>query len=212
MTQANDSILVTPGVGATVATNNPGDGKEYQVIMMAGRGGHLLGTRPTYIAQTPASVLAANKHHLTIFNGSGSGKLLTIQAIIARKNMAAVTGVPFELDFNWITASGSGGTAITAKPLRQTNPAIPAQIGFWNNRTSPTEDTAAFQWIQWLHSEETNIAAQVQEAFPIWPPGTVPVLAEWQDLTLEEGDGLTLKQITSTTAGTYYFTVMFCLE
>lgn len=43
MAQANDSILVTPGSGATVATHNPGDSKEYQVVMLAGDKGHIHG-------------------------------------------------------------------------------------------------------------------------------------------------------------------------
>jgi len=215
MTQANDSILVTPGSGATVATTNPGDGKEYQVVMLAGRSGHLLGTKPTYIVQTPFQALAQNKHHITVFNTSGSNAVVTIQAIMAQKNFAAVTGVAWQLDMNWITAENGtpGGTLLTAKKYRQTNGAVPSQIAFRAAPTgAPTEDASIFQFSQFLHSEETNVAAQVKESLTIWPPGQVPVYAEWQDLTLDEGQGFTLKQITNTTAGTYAFAIVFCLE
>lgn len=43
MTQANDSITVTPGTGATVATHSV-DSKEHQVMIVADPAGRLLGT------------------------------------------------------------------------------------------------------------------------------------------------------------------------
>lgn len=207
MTTSNKSFAITPGSGDTTAGFTVG-AANFQAMIQAGSRGHMLGTRPTYLVQTPASVLAANKHHLTIWNGVGSGVELTIQALFAQKNMAAVTGAAWELDLNWITAENGtpGGTALTAKKYNQSNASLPAQVAFRAAPTgAPTENTSIFNFIRWLHSEETNVAAQMQEAFPLWPPGLVPVLAEWQDIVLSEGQGLTLKQISSVTAGTYYF-------
>ena len=46
MSQANDSVLVTPGAGATVATHLV-SAKEYQVVMVADESGHIQQTLPT---------------------------------------------------------------------------------------------------------------------------------------------------------------------
>lgn len=214
MTTSNKAFSITPGAGDTTAGFVVGSAN-FQAMVQAGSRGHMLGTRPTYIVQTPASVLATNKHHMTIFNGAGSGVELTIQAILAQKNMAAVTGAAWELDTNWITAEAGtpGGTLLTAKKYNQANGTLPSQVAIRAAPTgAPTESTSIFNFIKWLHSEETNLAAQMQEAFPIWPPGLVPVFAEWQDIVLAEGQGLTLKQISAVTAGTYYFAIVFTTD
>jgi len=81
MTQANDSILVTPGSGATVATHNPGDGKEYQVVMVAGDKGHIHGSKPSYLLWIPPQAAAASKIYFDLYNATGSGKTIEVNGI-----------------------------------------------------------------------------------------------------------------------------------
>lgn len=209
MTTSNKSFPITPGSGDTTAGFTVGSAN-FQAMVLAGPGGHMLGSRPTYLVQTPASVQAQNKHHLTIWNGAGSGVELTVLALMAQKNMAAVTGVPWELDIIGITAENGtpGGTLLTVKKLALANPSLPAQVVCRNGPANPTENAVNMNFVKWLHSEETNVAAQLQEALPIWPPDCFTGFGDRQELTLAEGQGITVKQITSTVVATYYFAAL----
>jgi hypothetical protein len=82
MTQANDSILVTPGSGATVATHAAG-GKEHQVVMLADPDGHLKGSNAAYRLLVPGSAVGANKVHLDLWNGDAALvlKILSVKVL-----------------------------------------------------------------------------------------------------------------------------------
>jgi len=80
VTTANDSVLVTPGTGATIATHLAG-GKEHQIVMLADESGHLQQTLPTYTWAVPALVVGASKLYADIFNAVGSGKVLELRGL-----------------------------------------------------------------------------------------------------------------------------------
>src|SRR4030065_1844554 len=115
MSLPNDSILVTPGVGATVATHNPGDGKKYQVVMIANSLGHLEDTNPSYSWWIPTAAVGASKLYGDIFNASGSGKKIKIRGIwcIVDSDTAVVGALGIQIMLNRTSAVGTGGTAAT---------------------------------------------------------------------------------------------------
>jgi len=113
MALANDSIIVTPGSGATVATHSPGGSNttEYQVTMLANATGHIVDSMPTYGLNIPQlSVGAANRYHWELFNHPSSGKTLTCRGLwpvveLSQGN-SAVSTARFELFRTTAVSSG----------------------------------------------------------------------------------------------------------
>lgn len=215
MAQANDSITVTPGVGATVATHAPGDGKEYQVVMLAGDGGHIHGTKPSYTLWIPPQVAAANKIFFDLFNGVGSGKSIEINGLwCVPKTDVAVTGaVSVELLLQRTSAVGTGGTTITTStatgtagiaPKDTNNPAIGANI---TARLVPAAGATvqAHLFSTYIFSEETNAGTLLSQFFNMLPAQTT----EFQPMTLREGFGVRVAQGTVASLNSYGFIMDF---
>lgn len=217
MTQANDSILVTPGTGATVATHAPGDGKEYQVVMVADETGHLQQTLPTYTWWVPGAAVGASKLYADLFNAAGSGKIIEVRGIWAiPKSDVAVTGaVGVEIGLYRTSAVGTGGTAATYNggsaatahvitPQDTANAALPAQI---TARSLPTGGATigALYWAQYIPTEESATSQAYMAAFQ----NLLPVSVMCQRLTLREGQGLLLKQGTVAGVGSMAFLAIF---
>lgn len=200
MTQANDSILVTPGSGATVATHNPGDGKEYQVVMMAGPSGHLHDTLPTYYWWTGLAAGAAGQRLIDLFNASGSGKIVKVRKIFLQCNMAAITGIGYQYDLSRTSAAGTAGTSITGRPADTVNPAIPAQITARRGATGGATEVYDLFSIT-TDAEETRPGAAIMGMINWVPEGP-----NVQEIVLREGEGIVIQQVTSNTAS-----IMGCL-
>lgn len=219
MAQANDSILVTPGTGATVATHAPGDGKEYQVVMVADDSGHLQQTLPTYTWWTPSTAVGASKLFADLFNASGSGKIIEIRGIwcIPKSDTAVTATLGVEIGLYRTSAVGTGGTAHTYNggsasnahvitPWDTNNSALPAQI---TARALPTGGAtiSALYWAQHIWTEETNAPASAISAFTnLMPIGTMN-----QRITLREGQGILYKQGSVAGAGNLQFLTIFTL-
>lgn len=209
MSQPTDSILVTPGAGAQVGTHTPsGMSSELQTMVVADYEGHIVGTRPTWCMQSGFIALAANKLFFDLFNATGSGKILQVLAIALQKDMSTQTGVAIQFDLHKTTSVGTGGTGITPVKLDSGNAALSGSV---TARFAASGGAALGDKLisRFYHSEETNTAAQTQEAFPFWPPVILPGLHFHQPIMIRENEGLTLKQITSSTAGTYNVWVLF---
>jgi hypothetical protein len=206
MTQANDSVTVTPGSGATVATHLA-NSKEYQAVVPCSESGHILGSQPSFIIQSGFQTSAQNKIYFDLFNATGSGKIVRVPMIYLFKNMAAQTGVAMEFTLARTTSVGTGGTALTPVKMDSVDPNLSASI---TARHAAAGGAASGSTLitKFYHSEETNVAAQVQEAFPFWPM-PVPMGNFMQDIILNENEGLKLTQITNSTAGVWNCVVMF---
>ena len=219
MTQANDSILTTPGSGATVATHNPGDGKEYQVVMVADDSGHIQQSLPTYSWWVPTAAVGANKLYADVFNASGSGKVIELRGIWAISDTdTAVTGaLGIELLLLRTSAVGTGGTAPTYNggsasstgtiiPFDTANSALPAQI---TARALPTGGAtiSAFFWSQFVPGEEAATSQAYMTAFQNLLPHTIA----GQRITLREGQGLLIKQGAVAATGNLAFLTVFTL-
>lgn len=207
MTQPNDSILVTPGSGATVATHLVA-GKEYQVVMIADESGHFQQSLPTYTLWIPPVVVGANKLHWDIFNVAASGKIIELRGIwaIPKQDVAVVGVLGVEYSFYRTSAVGTGGTAavynsgavMTAPVITPadtvTDPALNLATEV-NARSAPTGGAtiSAPWWAQYIMTEEgstAQVASTSLAAFMnLLPMGTMN-----KRLTLNPGQGILAKQ------------------
>lgn len=206
MTQANDSILVTPGSGATVATHLV-NSKEHQVVMLAGSSGNIYGTADTFIAATgnSANVAAARTTHFDLFNASGSGKIIEVVGLFIIPTLVAVTGVGLTWELIKTSAVGTGGTTLTPRSMDSTNAALPAGV---TARSKPTggATTNFILSYQNTSSEETNPYAGMAS---ILNHLTFSQMLDAQSIILREGEGLKLDQTTNSAVGSTNVQLIF---
>lgn len=213
MTAANDSILVTPGSGATVATHLAG-AKEHQVVVEADDTGHIKGTVPTYRLFVPAGAAGANKVHLDLFNATASGKTLRVLSVRAIKDgSVAVTGVvSVKLHLTRTTAVGTTGTAatvdgtsLTAPALAKMDPANAALPAGVTARQAPGGGATAGVVIceRQIFSEETSAANY--EPVEFLNPNTDDI----QPLVVPENTGIRIVQGAVASVGNIGFDILF---
>lgn len=186
MQQANDSVLVTPGSGATIATHTA-NSKEHQAIVPVDANGYLLGEAPQYFLYIPGQAMTASLVFFDLFNASGSGKTIRLTELCPiLASLAAVTGVyQQELFLTRTTAVGTGGTttagdayspgtavtSLTVSSLARRDISsatadsyLPSQV---TARVAPSGGATAGQVLSYWASitEETNAAASFQQRF-----------------------------------------------
>lgn len=135
MSLAGDSILVTPGSGATVATHTVG-GKEHQVVMQARADGHIIGSRPDFIVNFPAGTNSATRELGEIFNGSAS-LVLRVRGIWIIPTQTAITGAQTAWDINKISSAGTTGlSTVTPRPMDSGNTNALTGVTFGHSSTA----------------------------------------------------------------------------
>lgn len=216
----NDSVLITPGAGATIATHLLG-GKEYQVVLLADAEGHIVGSIPTYLWTTPNAVGGVDKLHADLFNAVGSGKIVAVRGIwvIAKLDVAVTGAVAIRVDLYRTSAVGTGGTAAAYKsatrdvaggtitPMDTTNAALPAQI---TARHLPTSGATISEWI--LPSQSPTEESATSMAYIGQYQNIMPVLFMGQKWALREGQGMLLKQGPVAGVGNVGFLIAFTVE
>lgn len=214
MSLPNDSITVTPGSGATVATQLVSS-KEYQVVMVAMPDGHIDGTLPQYRLICPSQAVGANKVFLDLFNATGSGvSLRVLSAFCYVDNDTAVTGtLGVEVNLTRTTAPGTGGTAntldgtsltaITISKMDTNNPALSASI---TARSAPTGGATAGALLgqRWVFTEETAAPSGIAGTL-----GAEFIRNEGADLIVRENSGLRFVQGTVASVGNLSFEITF---
>jgi hypothetical protein len=214
MTLANDSVLVTPGSGATIATHLAGS-KEHQVVMLADESGHVLSSKPLYTALIPSQVhvAVANTVHWDLFNADAS-LVVRIVSILQIPNITtAVTGVVFDWLLERTTSVGTGGTIITPWLPDLSQTALDADI---TCRSKPTGGAAASTDLRnySLSSEETN-AATIQIA-SMGGLELVPAPMLQKDngygIVLRQNQGIRCVQVTNSAAGNTGWLITFSVE
>lgn len=208
--QANDSILVTPGSGASVATHLA-NSKEHQVVMVADATGHIVGSRPLYFIDiaTQVHVAAANTVHWDLFNADAS---LLVRVLTVRQRpgiTTAVTGVAFDWKLARTTSVGTGGSAQTAWLPDTSQTALDADI---TCRSKPTGGAAEGTILRnyTVHSEETNAGSIIiasMGGLELLPPG----LGE-NGIVLRQNQGLRCVQVTNSAAGNTGWLIGFTVE
>lgn len=214
MAQANDSILVTPGSGATVATHTV-NGKEHQVVMVADEFGHILGSKDIeyFLIPSQVHVAAANTVHWDLFNADAT-LIVRVLSILQIPNITtAVTGVVFEWHLERTTAVGTGGSALTPWLPDLSQAAHDADI---TCRSKPTGGATASTELRnySLPSEETNAATiqiAAQGGLELVPP---MLRAPFSDLgvVLRQNQGIRCVQVTSSAAGNTGWLIGYTVE
>lgn len=214
MTQANDSILVTPGSGATVATQDI-NGKEHQVVVVADASGHIIGSKPLYLYNIPSQVhvAGANTIHWDLFNADASLVVRVVSILQIPNITTAVTGIVFDWKLARTTAVGTGGSAQTAWLSDTDDAALDADITCRSKPTGgATEGTILRNYS--LSSEETN-AATIQIAAQgglELVPTSLTMLNDGRGIVLRNGQGLRCVQINSSNAGNTGWLIAFTVE
>lgn len=165
--------------------------------------------RQSYVAIVDNCAFANSKQHFSIFNGSGSGKIVRISKLfVTSQNETAVSGGARRLDVKKIT-SCSGGVDITAQKQYTTNDDVPSQIII---QTGATVSEGALLFPIVYPDDEVILtqgnSTNVLFAGLNWMPEGI----ELQEYTLNSGEGFTIKQITNSTAGIVTWIVVFTLE
>jgi len=162
----------------------------------------------SWVAYANAVAFAANKSHIAIFNAVGSGKVIKCKKLFVINITAAVTGIIVRFDINRATAA-SAGTTITPVSFDTINAALPAGITVRTGGTI-TDGSLLFPFMG-LSEEETATQALTKASFHQF----MNILMEGneiQELTLREGEGMTVKQITSSTVGSVGWILVFTVE
>lgn len=208
MALPGDSITVTPGAGATVATEQVSS-KEYQVMMEADRSGHIKGSKPTWTvaSQNSANVAAARTTHFDLFNASGSGVVLRVLGVYIIPTLAAVTGVGLTWEIIRTSAVGTGGTTRTPVKFDTGNASLPAGV---TARSKPTGGATSGDTLYYPNgsSEETSPYAGMASILNHLPQ----VGPDAQALVLREGEGLKVDQTTNSSVGSTNVVVVFTVE
>jgi len=212
----NDSIDVTPGTGATVATHTVSS-KEYQVVMTSDADGQIRGSLPAWGLVIPPAAVGASKIYFDLFNNQASTilRLRKLFGIVATD--VAVTGtLGIRVDTMRTSAVGTGGTAAvgpasaskTAAAFWPFTPGntLPAGV---TARAVPTGGATDEAWLfpSYLFTEETNVSSQVTQFFNL-----LPELTTEQSIELPTGKGLKVVQGTVASVGTVAFLAVFTVE
>lgn len=215
MTLANDSILVTPGSGATVATHLV-NSKEYQTMMLADPDGHVRGSKPLYFFDIPSQVhvAVANTVHWDLFNAD-STLLVRVVSIRQRPNITtAVTGAAFDWLLERTTAVGTGGAAQTAWLPDTSQTALDADITCRSKPTSgATQSTDLRNYT--IHSEETNAGSIIiasMGGLELLPPLLIAPEYGAPGVLLRQNQGLRCVQVTNSAAGNTGWLISFTVE
>lgn len=163
---------------------------------------------PTYYALADAVTFAANKQHISLFNNAGSNQVVSIKKIFhINLSLAAVTGVAVRFDVRR-TSAQSAGTAITAQSVDSTDPALANVLV----ATGATVTEGALMYPVVTQNDEV-IAANTAIANYLMQFGNLALESpEMKEMRLNPGEGVTIKQITSTTVGSFAWLVAFTVE
>jgi hypothetical protein len=212
MAQANDSVLVTPGSGTTIATHLVAS-KEHQVVMIADPDGQLQKSNPVYKLMVTGSAVGANKVHLDLFNADPAILVKVVSVKVRPDIDTAVTGVVgVEIVLTRTTAVGTGGTAATADSTSLTAPtiatldtnsaALDADI---TARAAPAggATAGALLGIRHVFTEETNAGAALGALLG------AEFVSQDYPVILRQNQGLRLVQGAVASVGTLNFEIIF---
>ena len=154
---------------------------------------------PTFYVLADAVAFAANKHHLSIMNAAGSGKLVSIKKLFhINLSLGAVTGVALRFDIKRATAV-SAGTAITPQSC-DTDDVFPAGITI---NTNGTVTEGALLYPVTTQNDEITAANTAVANYLAMMINLQPESPELKEFRLRPGEGFTVKQITSSTVGSF---------
>ena len=168
------------------------------------------GAMPTFYALADAVAFAANKQMISLYNAAGSGVLVVLKKLyLINLQLSAVTGVAVRQEFKRFSAVHTGGTAITPVSCDSSNAALPAGV---TAKTGATLTDVTLLFPLTFANDEVGAtqafpSVQLQAGINWLPEGM-----EVQEVRLREGEGVTVKNITSTTVGSFAYMMVFTVE
>lgn len=206
MTVANDSITVTPGTGATVATHAI-SGKEYQVFIEADELGHVKGTRSAYTAYYTPVTNAASREVAELFNANASS-IVRVRGIWLIPTQTAITGVNIGFDINKISAVGTtSSTVITPRLLDSSMSSMAANITARYGATAGATLNHLY-WQTYFFNDETNVSTGLQATF-----NQLPVQGDNAvEIVLRQNEGIQVKQSVTASVGLTGALIYFVVE
>ena len=165
-----------------------------------------LSEEETYSAVADAVAFAANKHHITLFNATGSGVTVRVHQIRPiNLSLAAISGVGIRFDVRRATAA-SAGTTVTPEKFDTNNSNLPAGVTV---RTNGTVTNGNLLYPFAMNNDEIPLTAlntnmQMKNIF-------FNELKN-QPFVLRENEGITVQQITSSTVGSFAWLIIFSVE
>jgi hypothetical protein len=164
----------------------------------------------TYTVVAQDCAFANSKQHISVFNGSGSGKIVRIKKLymINASDGTLISGAAIRMNVRLITAC-SGGTDLTANKHDILNDDVPAQVLLKTNATV-TESSLLYPLT--ISNDENlitgaDMSSQLRAGINWQPEG-----AEIQEYALREGQGFTVRQVTNATVGAYHWFIVFSVE
>lgn len=163
---------------------------------------------PTYYALADAVALAANKYHIAIFNQAGSDQVVSIKKMFQiNLSLTAVTGVALRFDIKKASAV-SAGTDITAQTMDSTDPALTNVLV----KTNATVTDGATLFPHITNSDEVTAANTAVSNYLLQATNLILESPEMKEVRLNPGEGLSVKQITSSTVGSFAWLIAFTVE
>lgn len=163
---------------------------------------------PTFYAVADAVALAANKHHISVFNAGGSGKMVTVRKLFKiNLSLSAVTGAALRFSAFRSTAQ-SAGTAITPVSA-DTDDTLPAGITV---ATGATVTNGGLLFPFTTQSDEIAAANTAVANYLTQYNNLMLESAEIKELRLRPGEGFTMQQITSSTVGSFAWLMAFTVD
>jgi hypothetical protein len=167
--------------------------------------------KETFILSFPltANVAAARTTHADLFNAAGSGKVLRLVGLYILPALSAVVGVGLTWELLRTSAPGTGGSAVTPRPLDTGSDALPSQI---TARQKPTGGAGTLYLLQQIitSSEETSPYAGL--ASVLNHVGFHAFDECSQLYVCREGQGVKIDQTTSSAIGQTALTIVLTLE
>jgi hypothetical protein len=162
---------------------------------------------PTFYAVADAVTLAANKHHISIFNGTTDKMIIVRKLFQINNQLTAVSGVALRFSAFRTTAQ-SAGTAITSVSA-DLDDVLPGSISVATGATV-TNSSLLFPYI--TQSDEmtavnTAVANYLTQYGNLLLDGP-----EIKELRLRPSQGFTIQQITSSTVGSFSWLMAFTVD
>jgi hypothetical protein len=153
---------------------------------------------PTYYIWVAPVAPAANKYFLACLNTAAQPVKLRKMFLI-NAQLTAVTGVGLQFDVRRIS-SITAGTGVTPNPADTVDGAI-ASFTCVHAPSAVTEGVLLYSW--YTNNDEIGLTNGFPSSFLQSLISMQPEGAELRELTLNQNEGFCVKQITSSTVGSY---------
>lgn len=171
------------------------------------------GELATFVVSANSTAIGNGKSMLSIVNTSGSTVILKLRELyIINVQNTAVTGIITEFQLKRIVGH-SAGTALTPAAY-DTNDSLNVSITARTGATVTSEGTDIFKRLTWS-SDEWGVGAQDVESGDHEVQLRHNIVEQYpgcKPFTLRANQGLTIKQITNSTVGTFDVVAVFTQE